>query len=1119
MERSGYSVSEKIVNDVKGSIVELKNVYFPDKTPFNDDQVLVQKLCVQLEKVLRYGAREKYTFLGVRKDYWNYISDCISKDETVKFVQSISEVKTNQGKGRALLRQALMEKTLADTFQRCVINERISKEYYVVDSIFRHDQHFQTLIHLLYDLNAMDFFLPYKGYDLDRSWPAFMRKTFDDGRKNSTVSVSSEQGKNDGDPIVILHTIIEGLSKTICSWKGTTFTPLSINLDTNPLTLQRIIEQLLSINEDLISTKMKSTNEITTLKTQLLSSKEENKKMKLESESQIKRIHDRYLVLQQTDKSSDQLQEAFDKLMVTEIELNNTKNEFDLITKHKSRLELQLQEITNDNESMKQKEITSSELVKHAEDMLQLEKLENKANVLKLEQLKDEIESLTTALDKVDGKSQTRNESDNILTNETTEQPTNDLHLFIEDIVRHLYGLDADNENDEPANSFDSEDGLFKKSKKKKSKKDKNQVQVDIPETKEEQQEVIKKLVELRKEIVFSREEKGDYQKEIIGLQYEVANLNTNISELKEGTEKREVHRHHLQEKQTSTEVESLKDEAEQTLKQREELEQKCEELEDKVKKLTADIDNHNAQIFDLSIQTSKLNQVIVEKDTLIAKLQESCKHGDELQQEHNMLNETLAKVQQELSESKQLIDELKLDFDNINNVRENENKSMKFEVSTLQIKYETSLKELSDLQKKHEDVVNDLSSHEESRKVMESKQNESNIMLIEEKENILKEKSEIKKKHDSISDKFQVAEKEIKFLKIEIAKLAKDKEDDRQTKLNLQNRISNMKEERKSLELKHKDEMKYIEEENQELRDHTIDLTKDKHELWQNKQVLEVELKSKIEERWVKDEEVKTCTNCQELFSLTLRKHHCRLCGHIYCHACSNRWIKTQHSRKRIRACNVCADVYEEKHQETCDVVDGGLTDTMSDRSSFMETDEFDESINDMQSNASSDHLITDAFEILDPANVSTSGSFGPSEEIKVLEKDIIQSPIIPTVQKGDESLDDQIEKENVELTLYAGQRSLVPIVIGGSQFELIWEFTSTPKDIGFGVATKTCEEESDTLIETIIPLSRYISHKQTIHGKMMVTKPGIYYLTFDNSYSRLTTKSVVCSFTLARY
>lgn len=73
---------------------------------------------------------------------------------------------------------------------------------------------------------------------------------------------------------------------------------------------------------------------------------------------------------------------------------------------------------------------------------------------------------------------------------------------------------------------------------------------------------------------MFSREEKGDYQKEMIGLQYEVANLNTNISELKEGTEKREVHRHHMQEKQTNTEIESLKDEAEQTLKQREELEQ-----------------------------------------------------------------------------------------------------------------------------------------------------------------------------------------------------------------------------------------------------------------------------------------------------------------------------------------------------------------------------------------------------------------------------------------------------------------------------------------------------------------------------------------------------------------
>ncbi|VDK76016.1 unnamed protein product [Litomosoides sigmodontis] len=39
----------------------------------------------------------------------------------------------------------------------------------------------------------------------------------------------------------------------------------------------------------------------------------------------------------------------------------------------------------------------------------------------------------------------------------------------------------------------------------------------------------------------------------------------------------------------------------------------------------------------------------------------------------------------------------------------------------------------------------------------------------------------------------------------------------------------------------------------------------------------------------WVTDRDVIKCRTCSMKFSLTRRRHHCRLCGEVICHACSN--------------------------------------------------------------------------------------------------------------------------------------------------------------------------------------------------------------------------------------
>ncbi|CAG8633476.1 24232_t:CDS:10 [Racocetra persica] len=61
----------------------------------------------------------------------------------------------------------------------------------------------------------------------------------------------------------------------------------------------------------------------------------------------------------------------------------------------------------------------------------------------------------------------------------------------------------------------------------------------------------------------------------------------------------------------------------------------------------------------------------------------------------------------------------------------------------------------------------------------------------------------------------------------------------------------------------------------------------------------------------WVPDSEADRCMNCSEVFTLFLRKHHCRACGKVVCHACSTRNFiipgSSEREDKIVRACDPC--------------------------------------------------------------------------------------------------------------------------------------------------------------------------------------------------------------------
>ncbi|XP_026076277.1 zinc finger FYVE domain-containing protein 16-like isoform X1 [Carassius auratus] len=57
----------------------------------------------------------------------------------------------------------------------------------------------------------------------------------------------------------------------------------------------------------------------------------------------------------------------------------------------------------------------------------------------------------------------------------------------------------------------------------------------------------------------------------------------------------------------------------------------------------------------------------------------------------------------------------------------------------------------------------------------------------------------------------------------------------------------------------------------------------------------------------WVPDSEAPNCMNCEQKFTFTKRRHHCRACGKVYCASCCNRKCRLKYLDKDARVCVVC--------------------------------------------------------------------------------------------------------------------------------------------------------------------------------------------------------------------
>ena len=63
----------------------------------------------------------------------------------------------------------------------------------------------------------------------------------------------------------------------------------------------------------------------------------------------------------------------------------------------------------------------------------------------------------------------------------------------------------------------------------------------------------------------------------------------------------------------------------------------------------------------------------------------------------------------------------------------------------------------------------------------------------------------------------------------------------------------------------------------------------------------------------WIDDKKCKNCYECDQPFTLWIRRHHCRKCGKVFCSKCASNSIPSKEG-DQVRVCNYCYQLYLER-------------------------------------------------------------------------------------------------------------------------------------------------------------------------------------------------------------
>ncbi|MBN3309186.1 FYCO1 protein, partial [Amia calva] len=1240
------------------AVAELSKEYKENGEPITDDSSNLHKFSYKLEYLLQFDQKEKTTFLGTRKDYWDYFSDCLSKikgaNDGIRFVKSIPELKTSLGKGRAFIRYSLVHQRLADTLQQCVMNEKVTSDWYYARSPFLKPHLNVDIINHLYELNEIQFDVASRGHDLDAAWPTFARRTL--GPTSSPAHMWKPPSRSSS-----INSLISSYSQahdfpsspdfnhTLMNEPTSAVDDLRIELDQSELKQQELQERVQQLERE---------------RQELLKAIEDLQKQLEAALSTQNTVHDLQECLKMLERNSDEKQK-----------------ELEIVNKEYTT---QLQSLTQELESFRLKESSASDLqakLSSAEqkNMELLAKLNGVLNEKGQQTASyyDSAQKMHELLDKLN-----KAEKEKIEVLKESEEGKKRIEKLTEELKQKEASM---GEREVKASSVSAKTGEEKSKAVKQAEELKNaldKLQGALTVKEKESSNLQMQLQDLQEQKYGSAKERLERQlhtltEQLKAKEKDLSSSNKNVQHLKEQVEKllneEEVLNNTIAElnrnlKEQSTDLEDYKTECTSLKAENEKLLQTVKRTKDTIKELTetrAVLEDELAHLRASEKQLkSQIDDAVVTVDDKEKKLRDEIRHLDENYQKAVMQNEayqeTKKKLEVENEELKQEQANLKEELSSL----QAEIRSMKHNVSELEKnvatvqKNEKSLKEQlqtkCSLLEEKEQLCNELLGKVETceNKVKEAEKEKANAesccaqqskliesittekasvekVQLEQKANQTKDMQEMKSKLLMAESQLELNMKEVSRLQSEVLDLRtkihsvneelehiKNQLKAEQDKVSvLETDVSELKAlnseyttkldekteeiakselvfEENGAELQGlKDKLIRTEEElavaqkgSQELREtldkamtekqsndlkvtaelddlyrtkknleeRLIELIRDKDALWQKSDALEFEQKLRAEERWLVDREVNHCPDCQSQFTWWLRRHHCRLCGRIFCYYCSNHFVMTKHSGKKERCCKECymqhravverfpgADMTSPQGTPSGSPMPPGQAPRRRPTPSVTVTDAVpkpDDVVFDIITEEELNGVHDSESVRESPDSTGETGQRGTTEINTSTGETTPDEPdeLMPTVQdaeiyllkSGELTLNVPLTIEEItqfgdgsrELFIKSSCYSVIPIAVKEAGPTISWVFSSEPKSISFSVVYK---ESPDSLLEqakVLIPLTRCNSHKETIQGQLKVRNPGIYMLIFDNSFSRFISKKVLYHLTIEK-
>uniref|UniRef100_A0A665XAN8 Early endosome antigen 1 n=1 Tax=Echeneis naucrates TaxID=173247 RepID=A0A665XAN8_ECHNA len=258
-------------------------------------------------------------------------------------------------------------------------------------------------------------------------------------------------------------------------------------------------------------------------------------------------------------------------------------------------------------------------------------------------------------------------------------------------------------------------------------------------------------------------------------------------------------------------------------------------------------------------------------------------KNKSKITSELKALTEKSEKELSELREAKQLLIQQKLD---------------------LQGQVETVQGVLEQEKKEHQVTKDSRSQREEQLLVAEKKAKEEQLKLREEAE------AKLGVQVTALNENVATLKREWQSSQRRVCELEKHTDELRGEIAVLEATVQNNQDERRALLercVKGEGEIEKLQAKVVELRRKLDDTTAAMQELGRENQSLQIKQSQTLTRKWAEDHEVQNCMACGKGFSVTVRKHHCRHCGNIFCAECSAKNALTPSSKKPVRVCETC--------------------------------------------------------------------------------------------------------------------------------------------------------------------------------------------------------------------